>query len=297
MMAWLPPMSEFKCPHLRCLQGEPQPELALAQRRLRFFQVRDIHDRTDRSHGVPPIGRIAIVPPPLDRHPPDGSVGPQDPMHRCPFSFIGRLTTASTLAFTDARSRSSNTLDASALADLLRPRTPRIAQSSAGTRSVFAARSSRRSHTSYLELPNAERLIAFIWRPYCAGVCAGCIPHRSWVSATSSPGVVDRRDLDLADANGSIPPGFAISVVAPLVLLEPWRGRTPAFRRRLRLPPLAAGTDCSSSLKAARQRLSHRASCHTGRDADRPGKAWITQESPCPLFGLAILVGLPLASR
>jgi hypothetical protein len=65
----------------------------------------------------------------------------------------------------------------------------------------------------------------------------------------------------------------------------------------LRLPSLAAGTDYSSSLKAARQGLSHRASCHTGRDADRPGKAWTTQDSPSPLFGLVALVGLPLASR
>ena len=81
----------LECPHLRCLQGEPQSELALAQRSLRFFQVRDVDDSADRAHGLPPIGRIAIVPPPVDGHPADGSVGPHDPMHAAPFSFIGRV--------------------------------------------------------------------------------------------------------------------------------------------------------------------------------------------------------------
>jgi len=51
-----------------------------------------------------------------------------------------------------------------------------------------------------------------------------------------------------------------------------------------RMPPLATGTNWSPFSKPARQRLYHRASCHTGRDADRPGQsmhyAWIALPAP-----------------
>ena len=80
----------LECPHLRRLQGEPQSQLALAERGLRFLEVGDVDDGADRAHGLPPIGRIAIVPPPLNGHPADRSVGPQDPMNPTPFSFVGR---------------------------------------------------------------------------------------------------------------------------------------------------------------------------------------------------------------
>ena len=76
-------------PHLRCLQGEPTSELALMQRGLRLFQVRDVDDGADRAHGLSTFSRVAIVPPPVNGHPPDRPVGPQDLMHPTPFSFVG----------------------------------------------------------------------------------------------------------------------------------------------------------------------------------------------------------------
>ena len=81
----------LECAHLRRLQSEPQSQLALAQRGLRFFQVRDVDDRADRAHGPPAIGRIAVVPPPLNGHPTHGPVGPHNSMQAAPFSFIGRV--------------------------------------------------------------------------------------------------------------------------------------------------------------------------------------------------------------
>ena len=86
--------------HLRCLQGEPQSQLALAQRCLGFFQVGDIDDGTDRAHGPPSIGRVAIVPPPLNGHPPHAPSGRTmrcTPLH---FPSSADLPAASTLAVT-----------------------------------------------------------------------------------------------------------------------------------------------------------------------------------------------------
>src|SRR5262245_5338158 len=81
------PVKDTKSSRVR---RDAQTCLALAERSLCFIQVRNINDRTDRAHGAQSVGGIAVVPPPLDRHPPDSSVGPHDPMHTAPFSSIGR---------------------------------------------------------------------------------------------------------------------------------------------------------------------------------------------------------------
>ena len=78
----------LKCTHLRCLQCEPQSQLVLAECSLGFLQVGDVNDSANRAHRPSPIGRLAIVAAPLNRHPTDTSVGTHNAMYTTPSSFI-----------------------------------------------------------------------------------------------------------------------------------------------------------------------------------------------------------------
>ena len=163
----------LECAHLRRLQGEPQSQLALAERGLRFFQVRDVDDRADRAHGPPAIGRIAVESPPLNGHPSHGPVGPHNSMQAAPFSSIGRVASR-------FQARGHGRL----IARIEQPRRLRISQLRSCGQTQNGAQLGGEPSSVVLEIAvvnadtadldcQAQQLIALVWRPNWGSTCAG----------------------------------------------------------------------------------------------------------------------------
>ena len=163
----------LECAHLRRLQSEPQSQLALAERGLRFFQVRDVDDRADRAHGPPAMGRVAVVSPPLNGHPSHGPVGPHNAMQAAPFSFIGRVASR-------FQARGHGRL----IARIEQPRRLRISQLRSCGQTQNGAQLGGEASSVALEIAvvnadtadldcQTQQLIALVWRPNWGSTCAG----------------------------------------------------------------------------------------------------------------------------
>src|SRR5688572_24687043 len=155
----------LKRSHLRRLQREAQAEFALTERSLRLLQLGNVNDSADRAHDLPPIGRIAVVSPPVNGQPAYGPVGADDAVHTAPLAFIGRVG-----------SRFHDGDDGWSIALIEKPRCFSVSHLRAYRETQDAAKLRREARPIPLEIGlidadaanpdgEAQQLIALLWRP------------------------------------------------------------------------------------------------------------------------------------